>query len=271
MSAVIAATVTGGAALVGGYLQGEAAKDAANTSASASRYAADLQYQQYEQTREDLDPYRRAGEGALNTYSSYGQSKVDPGQYLSGDYGVNVDIYSDPSYQFRVGEMNRGIDRAAGAYGNLLSGNRLEEIMARSGEMASQEYGNAYNRAYNERQFQYGSDIDRYNMAYGQETDYLNRLSGLVNTGLSAANMTGAYGANAATNAGNLNVSAANAQAAGTIGQANAYSNVVGSVAGAYGMYAGYQANPPPIDTMNYNGSSGGIPYDMYVGSSRYV
>jgi len=246
VSAVVAASITAGGALVGGYLQGEAAKDAASTSAAGSRYAADIGNKQYQQTREDLSPYRTAGEEALGKYAAYGQSQVNPGDYIQSAYNLNLDLYKDPSYQFRLNEMNRGIDRVSSGYGNLLSGNRLEDIMARSGEMASQEYGNMYNRATSDRAFQYGSDINRYNIAYGQETDYLNRLGGLVNTGLSAANMTAGYGANNATNAGTLAVNAANAAGAGQIGQANAYANTIGGITSAYGMYAGYNANQPP-------------------------
>jgi hypothetical protein len=241
----------GGASILSGYLQGDAAKDAADTSAAASRYAADLVDKQYQQTRSDLAPYREAGTDALDIYTGYGQSKVAPGDYLKDSYDLEFDLYQDPSYQFRVGEQERAINRNSAGYGNLLSGNRLEEIMARSGELASQEYANAYGRAVGERNFAYKSDIDRYNLEYGQESDYLNRLYGIVGSGQNAAAQTGAFGANAANTSGRLIAQAGDAQAAGQVGAANAYSNAIGGISNAVGMYMGYNAYNQPINLSN--------------------
>ena len=56
------ALAIGGSALLGA----SAAKSAASTQAAAADRAAELQNQQFQQTREDLAPYRAAGQTALN-------------------------------------------------------------------------------------------------------------------------------------------------------------------------------------------------------------
>lgn len=61
--------VLGGTALLGGMMGADAAEDAANTQAAASDRATRLQKQMYDQTREDLGPYRQAGIPAINRLS----------------------------------------------------------------------------------------------------------------------------------------------------------------------------------------------------------
>ncbi len=202
------AVAVGGATLVAGYMGSQAAGDAATIGADASMYAADLQDAQFQQTYGDLAPYREAGYGALDVLTGYGESQVDPSQYIPstsipqyqpsmvGDMpaiqsdipqfdvtgaipefdSTQFDIYKDPSYDWRKEEMLRGLDRTAGATGKITSGNRLEEIMARSGEMASQEYGAARSRMVQDydirrqnEQSQYGRDVYGYERGYGAE------------------------------------------------------------------------------------------------------
>lgn len=55
-----------GSAIVGGAMSAKGAKDAAKTQAGAAKDAGQLQYQMYEQTREDQAPYRAAGYSGLN-------------------------------------------------------------------------------------------------------------------------------------------------------------------------------------------------------------
>jgi len=93
-----------------------------------------------------------------------------------------LDVYKDPGYEFRRGEMERQVDRAAAGQGKVLSGNRLEELMARGGEMASQEYGNMYQRAVQDYGIQrareqegYGRDVTRYGEQRAREQDLYGR------------------------------------------------------------------------------------------------
>ena len=72
MSAIATAIV--GGAIIGGVVssraagkQADAATQAAETTAGAQVYSADLQKEMYEQTRTDQEPWRIAGEKALQT------------------------------------------------------------------------------------------------------------------------------------------------------------------------------------------------------------
>src|SRR4051812_37439868 len=62
----IAAAVGGGASLLGGMMQGDAAGDAAETQAGATDRANAIQEKQYNQTRTDLAGYRQYGNAATN-------------------------------------------------------------------------------------------------------------------------------------------------------------------------------------------------------------
>ena len=253
---IVPAAIVGGS-IVSGAIGARGAKSAANTSADASRYAADLTDQQYQQNRQDLSPYREVATGApifdtdgnvtgytggtLNQLADYGRTAIDPNSYIPASdipqYDPNFDLTKDPSYQFRLDEQNRQINRNMAGMGKLISGNRLEEIMKRSGQMASQEYAAADAR--NARDYginraneatTYGRGVDAYGRAYGAEGDYLNRLASLSNIGQTATTNTGQFGAAAAANQGANLVGAANATAAGQIGRANAIQQGIGDL-----------------------------------------
>jgi len=323
MSAVVA--TVGGLQVVSGYMQGEATKKAANTSAAASRYAADLQQQQYEQTRQDYAPYREVATGqeikdadgniigytggALQQLAGYGQSRVREGQYIPAsdvpqyqtymgtldqarssipEFNPDINLQNDPGYQFRRQEMQRQIDRASAGQGKLLSGNRLEELIARSGDLASQEYDRAYGRqltgyeaARQREASQYGRGADFYTQAaareaemrsrgiqdysrqYAVEQDYLNYLRNLARTGEQATGTVARAGTAAASQQGQAIQNAANAQAAGQIGQANAYANTIGNLTNLYSMTQG-NTNP-------YVGSQGAGTYYSSGGVNTYI
>ena len=242
-----------------------------------------------ERERSQFDPQ---GTGALQELADYGRSRVLPGDYLPdteipqyqrsviGDIPSNVpefdstqfDIYKDPSYEWRKGEMERGVNRAAAGMGQVTSDNRLEAIMDRGGKMASQEYKDAYGRmltdygvrreneatrygrAYAQDQDQYGRDLTAYNadvaresgmygrgaslfgLDYGAESDYLNRLASLSNIGQTATNTGIQAGSAAATNRGNALMAAGQAQAAGSLGRANAITGGIGDLTSLYAM-----------------------------------
>ena len=274
MSGVISASVAG-AGLVSGYLGAEASRDAANISSDAQMYAADLQQQQYEQTRQDLAPYREAGVRNLNLLDTYGRSRVSPGEYIPQSNlpefdPSQIDLNQDPSYRFRVDEAMRQIDRVSAGQGNLLSGNRLEEVIGRSQDIASQEYGNVYQRALQRYTADVGREgeqrrrgVEDFSLAYGQEQDYLNYLRNLAGTGQAATSQTAQIGANAAANIGQNIVGAGNAQAAGQIGVANAYQNTLGSFGTAAALY-GAGTNP-------YVGSEGAGTYYSSGGINTYI
>lgn len=94
---------------------------------------------------------------------------------------TQFDIYKDPSYDWRVGEMERSVNRNMASAGKITSGNRLEELMERAGEMASQEYGSAYDRMLTD----YGIQRENEATRYGRDvTDYdYDRMNELARRG----------------------------------------------------------------------------------------
>jgi hypothetical protein len=127
-------------------------------------------------------PFQEAGVNALN-------------RMRSGD----VMGMMDPSYQFRLGEGMKALERSAAARGGLISGGALKAAQRYGQDFASNEFGNAYNR--------------------------LASMAGLGQTATGAqSNAAGQFGANA----GNLMTGAGAARASGYVGGANALSSGLG-------------------------------------------
>lgn len=213
---VAAAVIAGGAAIAGGAMASSASKKAAKTQAASADRASQIQQENFEQTREDLMPYKQAGDTSLKQL----MGQMGANGYFNQTY-AGQDIYSDPSYQFRLQQGQNAIQSSAAAQGGLLSGATLKALQNYGQESASQEYSNAYNR--------FNAD----------QTNRYNRLSNLVGIGQNAAAQVGNAGAQTAQAVANNTMSGANSIAAGQVGSANAWSNTandLGSMAAAYGI-----------------------------------
>lgn len=184
------------AAIIGSAVLGAASsRSAAKTQASAADRAAELQNEQFQQTRQDQMPWMEAGKTALN--------KLIP---LATDYQKfgAAQFQADPGYAFRLSEGQKALDRSAAARGGLISGSALKAAQRYGQDMGSQEYMNAFNRYQTERAAQ------------------LNPLQSLAGVGQTTAQNLGTMGAANAANVGNLMTSGAAARAAGNVGMANA-------------------------------------------------
>lgn len=91
------------------------------------------------------------------------------------EYSNKVNLEDNPSYQFRKGEMINAINRNMAGMGKITSGNRLEEIMSRVGEMASQEYEAADARNVRD----YGIRRDNEGTRYGRDVTAFDRTRGV--------------------------------------------------------------------------------------------
>jgi hypothetical protein len=208
------------AAILGSSLLGaRSAKKAADVQVSAADRAAELQQQQYEQTRADQAPYREAGYNALAEMQRTAGNVPGAFKFGAGDY------QADPGYAFRLAEGQKALDRQAAARGGLISGSALKAAQRFGQEMGSQEFQNAYNRAYTG----YGTEVARENQLY-------NRQAGLAGIGQTSANLTGQFGAANAANVGNAIGAAGQAAASGYMGAANA-------LTGGLGQYMNYNQN----------------------------
>lgn len=218
MGIVSAALGVGGALLANNSAkkQAKAAQGAANTQLEASREATKVQKDMYDQTRMDLMPYTDAGRVSLSQL----MGQMGPNGYFNQTYD-GQDIYSDPSYQFRLNEGLDAVQSGAAAQGGLLSGATLKALQGYGQDMASQEYQNAYNR--------FNAD----------QTNRYNRLSNIVGLGQNAAAQQGNAGMQTAQAVANNTMSGANAQAAGTIASANAKAQGQQALLGGLGNLAG--------------------------------
>ena len=211
---MVAAAVVGAATVAGSMYSSKQAGKAAKTQANSADRASQIQQENFEQTRKDLMPYKQAGDTSLSQL----MGQMTPDGYFNQTY-TGQDIYSDPSYQFRLQQGQDAIQSSAAAQGGLLSGATLKALQNYGQESASQEYGNAYNR--------FNAD----------QTNRYNRLSNLVGIGQNAAAQVGNAGAQTAQAVANNTMAGANSIAAGQIGSANAWTNgaqQLGSLATAY-------------------------------------
>ena len=202
--------------------QADAVSSAADASAAASRYAADIQKQMFERQIELQKPWYDVGTRALPKLEA--QANAMPAAFTG-----KVTLGQDPGYAFRLAEGQKALERQAAARGGLISGSALKAAQRYGQEMGSQEYQNAYQRA-----------LDVYNAGVKREATGYNRLAALAGVGQTAAgelaSQAGTYGSNVgnltmqnAANQGNAALSMGNIRASqyGTAGSAlNTLSNV---------------------------------------------
>jgi hypothetical protein len=179
------AIVSGVGNVVGGIAGANAAEKAAETQAAAADRAVQLQREMYEKSLELGKPYYEAGVNALG--------KLTRGEVLP-----------EPGYAFRLGEGMKALERVQAARGNMLSGGALKAGQRYAQDLASQEYGNAYNR-----------------------------LANIAGLGQTATTQAGTAGQNYASQAGELGLQQANALAQGRIGRMSSYGNALLGAAGA--------------------------------------
>ena len=77
-------------------------------------------------------------------------------------------LANDPGVQFRQDEARKALEGSAAARGDLLSGQNLKALQSRSQDLASQEYGNAWNRASQQAQLREGWAQTASQMGWGQ-------------------------------------------------------------------------------------------------------
>lgn len=247
MTAVAAATV--GSSLIAS----NAAKKAANTQSAAASEATQLQADIFNEQNAQYAPYRGAGYQGLNilrsmlpgAYTKYDEEgKAIEGTSTGTDYLTrpfsqeDLKTYLDPSMDFRMRYGQEGTNRLANVAGGAIGGNTLRALTDYSQNLASTEYGNAFNR---------------------KQTDVgniYNRLASIAGIGQSAQNTSAQLATNYGQNVSNLLTGSANAQAAGTVGSANAISSGLQGAGNAYML--SNLLKPSSVNTgVNYPGYGG--------------
>ena len=225
--AVASALIGGAAAIGGGLIASKGAKKAARAQERAAQSAERTQREMFERQIALQEPFRQAGMTAqqqiMQLLGIGGDASAEGYGSLARSFGQS-DFEADPGYAFRQAEGMRALERSAAARGGLMSGNTMRGIQRFGQDLASQEYGNAFNRFQIERAAR------------------LNPLQSLMGSGQSAANvMTGATG-QAASNIGQMQLGAGQARASGYIGQANALAGALGQIGSAAASFPLYQS-----------------------------
>ena len=221
--------------IAGGVISAGGARDAARTQADAANNAAALQKEQFDQQMALQEPYRQAGLTGQNRLMELLGLGGNAGAAGYGQYARDFsmqDFQQDPGYAFRLGEGLKAMGHQAGARGGLISGQTMKGMENYRQGLASQEYGNAFNRYQTNRQNQ------------------LQPLGNLMSSGQAAAsNQAGAAG-QYGVNAGNLMGQAGQSIAAGQMGAANSIGNALSSSASAYGNYLQSSQNQANFNRM---------------------
>lgn len=193
----VAVAVAGGA-LLSGAMGSSAAKKASREQTAASNAALGEQRRQFDVTQQNLQPWLSAGQaglGRMRDLLGIGESTLTPQQIME----------QDPGYQFRLGEGEKAIDRAAGARGLRNSGATLKALTRFGQDYATKSFQDIYNR-----------------------------LAGVSGTGMTTGTNLGQFGAQNAGAMGTLMTGAANARGAAGIAGANAWSNALNTSVNAY-------------------------------------
>ncbi|ALN79509.1 hypothetical protein [Lysobacter antibioticus] len=197
MAAITGAALAAGATIYSAKKQGDAAKDASRAGQQSAQMGIDEQRRQFDTFQQNIQPYMGAGTNAL-------------GQMTALNGGDFSSFKQSPDYQFAFDQGLQAINRGAAARGGLRSGGNDVDLVNYGQGLATQNYGN-----------------------------YYNRLAGLASMGQNAAVGAGSLGQQSANAIGQLYGQQGQAAAGGAINQANAQTNALGSLAGIAGQYLG--------------------------------
>ena len=219
--AVTAATV---GSIGGALLGGASARKQAEAKRKALEAARGDVTKAYETSKGYYDPYYQTGTAASNRLA---QLMGIGGNVGAADYGSMMrdfsmaDYQQDPGYQFRLQEGLKQLGRTSAARGGALSGATLKGTQGYAQNLASQEYGNAYQRYMDQMK-------NRYNMLAGQQgVGY--------QAGGALSDLSTGYGANMA----NFAMGQGAIDAAKTAAKYGMYSDILGSATNALGAYMG--------------------------------
>ena len=225
------------ASLIGGKMSSDAASDAASQANAQNQRGLDLQREMFDEQKRLSEPYRQAGLTGQNRLMEMLGLGGDTGAAGYGRYAKDFgmqDFQQDPGYAFRLSEGLKQLGSQARAQGGAGGGRTMMGIQNYAQGLASQEYGNAFNRYQTNRQNQ------------------LAPLGSLMSSGQAAAvgqaAQAGQYGANASNMLSQMGVNTGGATLAGS----SAYGKAIGDIGAQFGR------SPPNFNNM----FGGGVPYE---------
>lgn len=186
------------AVVAGSYISGSMAQKGAETQAGAMRDSAAYQKQMFDIQNAQQAPYREAGYSALKDISA-----MQP--YLTKQFGQeDFQAGIDPSYNFRLAQGNLATTNLANQAGGLIGGNALQGLTNYGQNLASTEYGNAFNR------FQ------------TQRSNIYNNLASIAGLGQTSLGQTGQLASTTSQGVGGAIAGAGSAIGAGQVAMGNA-------------------------------------------------
>lgn len=255
---MVAVAIGGAAAagLAGTAISAGASGKASSQQSAADMYAAQLQQQRYEETRNDLNPYNVYGQSILPDYTNFYKTSADQlGQAFSAAQDhipqpmTTAQLEQTPGYQFALSQGLRSVQNSNAAKGLGVSSNALQSAAQYATGLAQQTYGQQFGI----QQQIYQDYLNQLQAKQGQLATVFNQMASPVSLGESAAAQTGNIGANLAAGQANALMQAGIAQSAGTTGQANAISSGLNNTANLGLAYLGMQ------NALNSGGGGGFI------------
>lgn len=216
--------ISGAAGVIGGFFRKKGAESAAEAQAGAADRATEAQLLMWRKGREDMLPWLETGGAATRKLADL-MGLETPGQEKSERFGELAEFIDpaafkeDPGYKFRLAEGEKAINRMASSTGSFFSGERGKALVGYAGDMASQGYGDWFNRQRAER-----GDI------YG-------RLAGMSSEGRAAGTTTAAAGIRTGEGIAATERYAGNAMAQGYLRQGEAQASTYAGVANAATSY----------------------------------
>lgn len=209
---VATAVIGSGVLAAGASIYG--ANKAADVQQANAAKVADMQQQQYQQTRSDLAPYRATGADAATRLNS----RLDE---LTTPISVNPDDFkSSEMYKFAQTQGERAVTNSAAARGLGKAGAALKGAAAFESGLNLQNWQQNFNNQNT------------------NQTNAFTRLKSLIDVGENAGAQTGVLGEKAAYNSGVALTGGANAQAAADNTIGSSLSNLSNNISG----YATYKS-----------------------------
>ena len=211
-------TVMMGASIASSAFGANSANKSADANVSAANQANETNRYIYDNNIKLSEPWRTTGVNALDALSYEAGIGPKPAAGFQG-------FQQSPGYQFNLDQGNQAMERMAAARGLRLSGGTLKEGAKFASGLASQDYGN-----------------------------WWNRMAGLAGAGQAAAGQQANAGTNYANAFGQNVTNAGNARASGYAGVNdamqgginNAFSGFGMAQSGMFGANPGFGINPSP-------------------------
>lgn len=228
--AALAGIAVGGATLVSGLAQADAASSAAAAQTQASEAGIAEQRRQFDKVQELLKPYVEAGTGAiegLEPFAAAGVPALQAQQALLGLAGPEAQrqaiqqLSTSPQMQALVEQGENALLQRASATGGLRGGNVQAALAQFRPQLLSELINQQYSRL--------GGLT-----ALGQET-----ISNLARLGQASAAGTGAAAQESGANIASLLAQQGAAQAGAQIAQGKAFASIPAAISGGLGIFSG--------------------------------